>query len=74
LLAGGVEGELGDVLFFGLDWPVPAVPDELLEPLLAPVPPVVSAGRSQPVRSAPESANARARVSVRVMWWAPFGT
>jgi hypothetical protein len=60
----GEPGE-GEVLFL---LALPPAPDELLEPPLAPVPPV-SAGRSQPVRSAPEraKARARARVSVRVI-------
>ena len=64
----GDEGELGEVLRFWFEL-VPPAPDEPLElPLVAPVPPLpaVSAGRSQPASSAPESAKERARVSVRV--------
>ena len=76
----GDDGLLGDVLRFWFVWPaVPPVPDEPLELPLAPVPPLppVPAGRSQPARSAPESARLRATVSVRVsvpvMCASPFG-
>jgi hypothetical protein len=58
----GDDGLLGDVLRFWFVWPVvPPAPDEPLELPVAPVPPLpaLSAGRSQPARSAPESAPPR---------------
>jgi hypothetical protein len=76
----GDDGLLGDVLRFWFVWPVvPPAPDEPLELPVAPVPPLpaLPAGRSQPARSAPESARLKARVSVRVsvpvMCGSPFG-
>ena len=61
----GDDGELGEVVPFLFDPVVPPAPDELLElPVLAPVPPV-SAGRSQPARSAPDRAKESARARVR---------
>jgi hypothetical protein len=73
----GDDGLLGDVLRFWFVWPVvPPAPDEPLELPVALVPPL-PAGRSQPAKSAPESARLRARVSVRVsvpvMYGSPFG-
>jgi hypothetical protein len=58
-MATGDDGLLGDVLRFWFVWPVvPPAPDEPLELPVALVPPL-PAGRSQPARSAPESAPPR---------------
>jgi hypothetical protein len=77
LLPPGLDGV---VLFFGwleLEPAVPPAPVEPLElPLDAPVPPLPAspAGRSQPARSALESANASTRESFCFMYRSFLGT